>query len=99
MIKFKKIKDENITPIIQSTQNITFYENIFSPSINEKSKSPRDNLKVINKLPEKNPTFSYSADLFLPITSKIIEKNKIRIEKNTMKILKSKTTSLTIVTI
>ena len=98
-MNFKKIKDENITPIIQRTQNITFYENKFSPSINEKSKSPKDNLNVINRLPEKNPTFSYSADLFLPITSKIIEKNSIRMEKNTMKILKSKTTSFTIVTI
>jgi hypothetical protein len=56
-MKFKKIKDENITAIIQTTQNITFYDNKFSPSIKVKSKSPRDNLKVVRRPPVKNPTF------------------------------------------
>ena len=57
IMKFKKIKDENITAIIQTIQNITFYDNKFSPSIKVKSKSPRDNLKVVRRPPVKNPTF------------------------------------------
>ena len=63
-----------------------------------KSKSPRDNLKVVKRPPVKNPTFEYSAAVFLPITSRMIEKNTIRMEKNTMKILKSIITQLIIVT-